>query len=241
MEISKKTIVLSSIAVLIIVLLIILSIIKSNVPNNSNRLLDEKTFFEINDLINKYEENDLYIYHAYNTTNIYYKDDNLVKLYFATGFIINHNIDTEYIGNVNYLIKVKGVNYEITKLDNVKDIKEYADNYTYESNDINSDLIIPTVTYDEKNKLIYYLSTFENLLLADPNEAYNYLSDSQKKKYNGVNDFKNNITNIYNNLSDYISNYNKTTDKNETIYTINTDKSQIKIYENGIMNIKIEY
>ena len=244
MKNNKKIIILSIIVGLLILLLIILSIIKSNTKNTINigKINDNETFFKINHLINEHEKTDKYLLQTFYTKKIYYIEHDIINIYFINGFTINYNKDSEYIDNVNYLLKTKGANYELTKLDQITNIEEYANNYNDRNTTIDSNHIIPTYTYKEESKLVYYISIFTAELNNNPNNAYNMLTDRQKQQYAGVDNFIKNKKLIKKDLSTFITNYKTNTNHNETIYNINTKNNKsITIYEKGLMDFTIEY
>lgn len=232
MEKNKKTIILASIVVIIIILIIILNIIKSSANNQVNILKDEKEFFTINTLLNSELEDEKYMDSNYYATNIYYKEFDLIKVYFVKGFFIGTSNENTYNANDNYIVKTKGIAYEIEPL-NATNIEEYVSNYELNTTEFNSTNILPTYSYNEKNKLISYLSTYNALLLYDKTKAYNYLSESQKKKYNSASDFENKAKLLNTNIQSY--------NKNNNIYTIHTKEETITIYEKSVMNFSIEY
>ena len=243
MESNKKTIILSAVIVLLLIGIIILSIIKKSAENNDNmqaiRLSDSKEFFTINNLVN--EDTSKSIYSYYVSTEIYYKKYDLYTTYFIKGYtaVEDETLTQEITNdNVNYLIKIKGAAYELKDLDSIYDIKKYADEYN-DNNEFNSNKIVPTYSYNEKNKLIYYLTLFNKMLYNDTNEAYNKLTDNQKNKYSSLEDFKNKINSIK--LSTYITNYTAKEKGDETVYNITTKKNNITIYEKYPMDYILEY
>ena len=236
---NKKAIILASVCTILLVLIIILSLIKPKQTVTLNKLNDEKKFFQIIDVINKENNNEESSFLA---TQIYYQENDLLITYFIKGFELKGIIEQQYKNNVYYLLKTQGVAYKLSKLDNIIDLEEYAKNYIEDEKSLDSVSVLPTSFYNEKNKLFYYLTVFSYLLNYNPKEAYNYLTDNQKNKYNSYYDFENKVSDINNNLSISVLNFKKETKSNEITYEINTsDTSKVTIYEKEIMNFKIEY
>ena len=253
MNLSKKTIILASITGALLLLIIILLLIKPNKKIPLNKLKDDTLFFEINSLINdklKSTNNETY---SYMTTDIYYKETEKIIVYFTKGYVLHYEPDLTFSDNVYYLLKNKGASYEVTILDNVTDLKEYANNYEITDDIISSPLIPTTIymkDYKEKYKLSYYISIFLTELNNKPSEAFNRLTEEQKQKYQDINDFQNNKTYIIKTLSADISSYKKEEKNNKNIYTItitttSTDNTitynTITIYENSTMDFTIDY
>lgn len=239
----KKTIILGSSVVLLIVLMIIISILKTNITNASTRLKDSNKFFEINNLINQATSEYEDMSYSYMSKQIFYKQTDLITTYFVNGFVIKGQKEIIYNDNINYLIRVQGATYELEKLNNIDDIKTYANNYEETKKELNSELIIPTYEIEdqskESNKLIYYLMVFQNLLKYNSNDAYNYLSDNMKDKYNQTT-LSNNSSNIIINMPAYIESYTTNNDKSIYYLTLQGGK-KVTIYEDGVMNFKIEF
>ena len=133
-----------------------------------------------------------------------------------------------------YQITIKGIGYKVEQI-NTNNLEEYTINY--ELSDITTDGIIPSLTYNEQDKLVYYLSVFKNLLKASPIKAYDYLSDKEQNKYNSYNHFLNSISNIDRDINTKITSYQK----NNNTYIIYTQNKQIALIENELMDFKIEY
>lgn len=237
---NKKTIILASLCGVLLLLIIILSIMNSSANEESYKVTDAQKFFEINAAINeaKSKENDFYSYIA---TEMYYKENGLINTYFIKGFALEGAVEPEYKKDVMYMLKAKGLKYQIEEI-NATDIKEYANDYKEEQTDIDSELMMPSFKLNEQNKLIYYLTVFTSLLSYDPEEAYNYLSDNQKADYSNINTFENNARDIIERIPIDASDYQVSKNGNKNEYTISTGgKSQIKINENGVMNFTIDY
>ena len=237
---NKKTIILASLCGVFLLLIIILSIMKSSTNEEAYKVTNAQKFFEINSAINaaKSKDNDFY---SYISTEMYYKTNDLIDTYFIKGFTLEGAIEPQYKKDVMFLLKAKGLKYQIEEI-NANDIKEYANDYKVEETDINSELMIPSFKLNEQNKLIYYLTVFTSLLNYDSEEAYKYLSDNQKADYSDVSTFKNNANEIVKSIPIDASDYKVSKNGNKSEYTISTDsKSQIKITENGVMNFTIDY
>ena len=238
MKDKKYIIISSSIIVFLLVLILIVSLLK---PKTVNKLNDPNIFFTLQEILNDEVQNDYYMDNSYTIENVYVKEIDLVSVYFINGFYIGRNEDATYRDNDNYIIRTKGILYDINRI-NTSNIEEYANNYNEENITINSSNIIPTITYSEKNKLIYYITTFKSLLDLDYQKAYEYLTDNQKDKYSNINNFYNQKEDITLNISTNINYFDKKESKKVTTYTINTSSNKtITIYEYGLMNYKIEY
>ena len=217
---NKKAIILTSICVLFIILIIILSFIKPSEKIEVNRVTDPKEFFTINYAVNLENEDDDNDY-SFVTTDIYYVTNDNITTYFVTGFAISGVIEQTYRDNVNYLLKKDGIAYQVTPLNNITSIKEYANNYKEEQKEIKSNKIMPTYNYNEANKLFYYITVYNYLVTYNPSKASVYSKSTIKQ------------------LSTDAKDYTVKTENNQTIYTIT--KSNVKVYENSIMDFKLEY
>lgn len=239
MKNKKFIIISSSIVVFLLMVLLIVILIK---PSNTKRLEDPTMFFTLQEIINNDVQNDYYMQNSYTIENVYVKNYDLINIYFVNGFYIGRNEEADYKQNQNYVVKTKGILYESYKLNNVTDIKEYAENYDEEDITVNSKNVLPTVKYDEKEKLVFYIATFKNLLEVDYQKSYSYLTKKAQDKYSDEDNFGNQKDIISVDIQTSIKDYQKEVKKDETVYRITTSSNKtITIYEYGLMNYKIEY
>lgn len=175
---------------------------------------------------------------------IYYNPNSDVTYYFIKGYYLNIPIigDGEYKDDISFLVIVNNQNkYVIKPLRNVNDLESYAKNYYIKNIEIsnNSNFIKNDISI--KNKLILYLTNFQNLLVYDNKKAYGMVSENIKKRYSN-NDFKNNLVDVYSAFSTNIFSYSEKTINNQKVYNIiDNNQNKIAIYENSIMNFTIDF
>lgn len=236
---NKKLIIISSsiIAILAVIYLLLVLFKGTNDPEKTvNEIKDEEVFFTIQNALNDEITDYNYMSSQYIIEKIYHKEKDLINVYFIEAFNIkNDGFNDFYTGNLKYIMITKGMNYSVQELDSNINLEEYANDYIVEDLKDTSKLL-PTYKFDEKNKLVFYISLFNNLKSSNYLKAYEYLED--KNKYTNVDDFAN--SDIY--LSTDFNTYNKQTKDGKTVYTILTkSKEYIFITENSIMDFKIKF
>ena len=236
MKDKKYIIFFSGFLVLLIIIYLILRVTNGSESNKLNTLNDDKTYFLLTNIINNEYQDPSYLDSQYVLENVYYKEDELQTTYFIKAFqLYKYFNDNEYIKeDLKYIITIKGIGYKLEEL-NVNNLEDYIN--TYESTDINTTDLLPSISYQEQDKLAYYLSVFKKLLKVSPIKAYNSLTEKEQKKYTNYQDFLNKTDQIYNQMNTTINSYQK----NKNTYTIHTSNKTITLIENSIMNYKIEY
>lgn len=177
---------------------------------------------------------------TYIIKEIYYNPNSRVTYYFTNGYLYNNSEDDEssYYDSVKFIVIIKNNHYVIKPLDNSVNYLNYVNNCVIEDININNSNILLNNTINEQNKLILYLNEFLNLLIYNPERAYNMLDANTLKKYTDYNNFYSERNNIFNKLSTNILSYNKS----DNIYRIKDFKqNDIIITEERILDYKIGY
>ncbi len=177
---------------------------------------------------------------TYIIKEIYYNPNSRVTYYFTNGYLYNNSEDDEssYYDSVKFIVIIKNNHYVIKPLDNSVNYLNYVNNCVIEDININNSNILLNNTINEQNKLILYLNEFLNLLIYNPERAYNMLDANTLKKYTDYNNFYSERNNIFNKLSTNILSYNKS----DNIYRIKDFKqNDIVITEERILDYKIGY
>ena len=229
--------------ILIVFLLIVFFGLKALLPDDKityrvKELDDDTLYLESQEVINQILQDDEHIENNFYIEDIYYKEKDGIKVLFIHGFIEVLDDSVSIINNVNYVMKLDSITYEIASLENVDDIVDYANDYEMDNIEITNGQILPSTLNNTQTKLEVYISRFIGLLSSDPDRAYNLLRKNEQKKYSDFDDFKSNAINNYNNISTYIKEY----DENKGTYDITDDQgNKIKIVENRSMKYTIEF
>lgn len=183
---------------------------------------------------------------TYEAKEIYSKKLNNHRYYFVNGYLFNQSISGDIYGyekSVAILVIVNSSNhYVIRPLGIINNLKNYADNFTENSVEVNNNKSIQFTEIREDYKLQGYISEFINLLSIDTERAYNMLDNDTKNKYGNVNNLNNNIVNIINNVSSSVFSYSKKEMDDYIEYKIK-DKNyhDITIIEYKVMDFKIGF
>lgn len=263
---NKKILII--IIAIIVASLGILLLLTRNGNDDKHDISVEDNFFIIQDAINKYfyyityddsegirniadEEflnnfnlNNLFNYYndpSFQLMELLSKNSDNITYYFASGYTIDYQMIGSEIYNpkVNFLLIVKGNTFRIRPLDNGVNIQDLYNSLDLDNTSIQTGEVFSLINPTDKNKLETYINNFLNLLIVDKERAYNFISDKTKEKYGNYSGFVNNATDIYNNLSSSIKTIAKQND-NIFVVTDNND-NKITIYENHIMNYKLEF
>ena len=237
MKPNKTIIFFSSLLVVLIFIYLIVVLFSKTKENDIKILKDDKTYFTLSNILSNEYQDDYYMDTQIIIDKVYFKNDEILSTYFIEAYQINRNFDENisFKDNLKYELTIQGVSYRVSEID-TDNLEEYAKSYELKNLDSFSNLV-PSIQYDEKDKLVFYLSVYKNLLQANPIKAYNYLTDKCKQNYSNYQDFLNKADFTYDNIKTYINSY----DKNKNKYIIYTDTKTITIIENNIMDFKIEY
>ena len=183
---------------------------------------------------------------SYMANNIYYNPDSSVTYYFVTGYLTSNSImgdEYQYVDDVSFLIIVDEATHRyVLRPIEVSDLRNYAENYHIVDRNIEEGNRFQVSTYSLESKLTTYLSEFINLLINNPEEAYQLLDDNKKKEYQSYQDFESHIVDIYNMLSSRIFSYSSREEDGVTLYDIIDNKqNEITIYEYSLMNYQISF
>lgn len=158
-------------------------------------------------------------------------------------YFIDGYIDDSAILDVKILIIVTSNKYVIVPLDkNISDLENYAKNYNIIYKEIkNENSFSRSSDLSEENKITLYINEFKNLLIRNPERAYNMLYKTGKA-YTDYKMFLNNKNNIYEKLSIRILESGKSKTDDYTLYTIyDYNNNRISIYEYSTFNFLIDY
>lgn len=249
-------IILAIVFILIIILAIILGMRNNNsniIDGNNNESMSNnqktfkkvdnyKEFFSIQNTLNDNKK----LSTSYVITELYLNQIGNTKYYFinCSSFESDMFLETINYDNNNYYLLIANNNYyELIRInEEIIDLMVYAKNYDVKIKNINNGQSLKNGETTEENVISIYLTYFKDLLISNPELAYNMLDDTTKKKYSDYNNFYNNIINIYNKLSAKIFAYNKDANNNKNVYHIeDNNRNKIIIYENNIMDFKISY
>ena len=232
---------------LIIVLTVILLVVNSLVPKPDPEILvreldDTPLYLEVEQVINDLQKEEDYIDARYSAENIYYKEKDTVKVLFINGYITYIDNEPVIINNVNYVMKLDSITYEIAKIENADDIKEYAEDYEMDDLEITDANILPSIITDTKTILTVYIQRFLRLANNDPSRAYNLLTKKEQAKFDGKEDFENNALEYYKDITPLVKSYDDKTSGNKTTYNIKDENdNNITIIETRSMQFQIEF
>ena len=250
-----KKIILVSIFVLLIILTLVVFLLSKRLTSSEpdippidneepinisevTKIEEYNMFFSIQNLVNE----NLTISESFVATEIYTKKIGDFSYYFVRGAILETSMINDksiYKNNVSYLVVMDSIrNYEISILEIEDSLKEYAENYENEVNQINTSKKFKKISLDEEKILTFYLEYYRNLLLYDTKMAYDLFTDEAKSKYTNFEEFETNKIDTYYAITSKIFSYSK---KDNTYYIKDDNGRNIIIYENEIMNFKISY
>ena len=168
---------------------------------------------------------------------VYYFDNNMNYIYLVTGSLINDNQEVvvkDY--KVGLVVDYNTLSVSFYPLEKEKDI-DYITDINIKTNGYNSLIATNGISVDNMCKVYY--GEFIDFVNNDINGLYNIMDDSIKNYYS-VDIFSSMIKNKYNN---YKYNFNKCDiekSEDKRLFRIIDDKNnEIKIYENGVMDYKV--
>lgn len=207
--------------------------------NNIYYLLDnnyiKKKRVNKNNVLNKvgnYEKNLSFV-----GDKVYYLDNNMNYVYLVTGDLINDNQEVvikDY--KVGLVVDYNTLSVSFYPLEKEEDI-DYITNIDIKTNGYNSLIATKGISVDNMCKLYY--GEFIDFVNNDINGLYNIMDDNIKNNYS-IDSFSSVIKNKYNN---YKYNFNRCdieeSEDNRLFNIIDNNNNLIKIYEDGVMNYKI--
>jgi len=216
--------------------------------NSVYKMLDKNYIIENSITSNNVLEKLNIEYQSANFTinDVYYNENSLITYYFITGDVFNiTDYETDnfsYDKNVSFLVIEKNSYYVLIPLKNNIDIKTYSNNYNIKDIEIEKNNNFVKKEINENNKLINYINYFKNLVIFNPEKAYNMLNEETKLKYSNYDDFYDKSIDIYNNLSTNVFASSKQEYSDRIEYEIKDQKqNKITIIEYRIYKYTIGY
>ncbi len=240
----KNVIIAGALFIGLIIVYFILASIRNAAIDKSKvqKLNDLNTYLTIEEVINSSNSDEL-TETEYVIKDAYYLKDGLVYAYFLNGYSITTNFgsEPEYNDNINYIFKIDGITYMYEPIE-TSDVYEYAKEYNTENIAFESENILPSSEYTEKNKLEFQISRFLDLISANKDEAYNMLSDNEKETFASPEDLYSQKDSLLNIVSPNVKEFSVEKKRKKNIYDItDINDTNIKIYETDIMNYTIEF
>lgn len=181
---------------------------------------------------------------SYVSKEIHYNPNSDVTYYFIGGYAMSYSVASSVIiPDVHFLVIVdESTNRYVLRPIESDNLEDYIENYDVKVRELTSGNAFVTRTISEEEKITTYLSEFINLLVSEPEEAYELLTDNKKAEYGSFANFESQVPNIFEDLSSVIFSYASSEEDDRTVYSIKDNhQNSITIYEYGIMNYQISF